>query len=80
MGLLQSRGATGRGSAIGRSIEEEREIKQARQWAEAKRSAGRWGFGCLFLALLAAFALVYLAGYVTGEASEARRPEVTSTR
>lgn len=76
MGLLQSRGATGRGSAIGRSIEEEREIKAARQWEAAKRSARRWSFGCLFLALCAAFALVYLAGYVAGDL---RRPEVTST-
>lgn len=69
--LKRSRGATGRNSAIGRSIEEEREIKQAAQWAAAKQSAARWGIGCLALAILFLCFVFYAAGWLAG-AAEAR--------
>lgn len=69
MALEQSRGATGRGSAIGRAIEDERAARAAEQLVKAKQSAKKWGFGCLFFGLLFAFFVIYSAGYVAASAT-----------
>lgn len=64
MSLEQSHGATGHGSAIGRAIMEEREIKAAAQWQAAKRQLKGLGAGCLFIAIAALCFLFYIAGRV----------------
>ena len=64
-----------------REVAEERQAKAAEHWRKAKGSLKRWGSGCFILALLAAFLMTYLAGYVAATVRRACiSPEVTSTR
>lgn len=47
-----------------KEVAEEREIKAQEHWRKAKGQLKGYGAGCLFVAILAALALAYLAGYV----------------
>jgi hypothetical protein len=47
-----------------KEVAEERQAAAAEHWRKAKGQLKAYGAGCLFLAILAALALAYLAGYV----------------
>jgi hypothetical protein len=47
-----------------KEVAEERQMAAAEHWRKAKGQLKAYGAGCLFLAILAALALAYLAGYV----------------
>jgi hypothetical protein len=47
-----------------KEVAEERQAAAAEQWRKAKGQLQIYGAGCLFVLILAALALAYLAGYV----------------
>jgi hypothetical protein len=47
-----------------KEVAEERQMQAAEHWRKAKGQLKAYGAGCLFLAIMAALALAYLAGYV----------------
>jgi hypothetical protein len=57
-----------------RNLTDEREVAKAKAWAEAGRALKQYVSGCLFLAILAALGVAYLAGAV----SQAIKPDCIS--
>lgn len=64
-----------------REVAEEREAQAREYRRQAVKSLKLWSLGCIVPAILLAFLVIYLAGYVAAlTRPDCLRPEVTSTR